>query len=186
MTHQQALDRLAMMQASARSFQEQSVQQQLPPGFNAGAMPSGTPQQQQQQHDGSGVASRMGQNLNPSGMDLPQGPGSLQQNFIQPSLSFPHVNPQPSSTLSASQIPQPGPQPVSSSPGNLADVPLPQLRALATQLLHVVMEGEKNLQATGSSGDGDIQRQQLRAKIELNKQRLRALHEVINVKMRAR
>ena len=182
MTHQQALDRLAMMQASARSFQEQSVQQQLPPGFNAGAMPSGTPQQQQQQNDGSGIASRMGQNLNPSGMDLPQGPGSLQQNFIQPSPSFHHANPQPSSTPSASQIPQP----VSSSPGNLADVPLPQLRALATQLLHVVIEGEKNLQATSSSGEGDIQRQQLRAKIELNKQRLRVLHEVINVKMRAR
>jgi hypothetical protein len=68
----------------------------------------------------------------------------------------------------------------------LADVPLPQLRALSTQLLHVVMEAEKNIQATSSSGEGDIQRQQLRAKIELNKQRLRALHEVISMKMRTR
>jgi hypothetical protein len=46
MTQQQALERLAMMQASAHSFQEQGVHQQLPPGFNAGAMPSGTTQQQ--------------------------------------------------------------------------------------------------------------------------------------------
>jgi hypothetical protein len=140
----------------------------------------------QQQQNGSGIASRMGQNLNPSGMGLPQGPGSLQQNFIQASPSVPHANPQPSSTPSASQIPQPGAQQVSGPPGNLGDVPLPQLRALSTQLLHVVMEGEKNLQATGSSGEGDIQRQQLRAKIDLNKQRLRALHDVINMKMRGR
>jgi hypothetical protein len=231
MTQQQALDRLAMMQASAHSLQEQGVPQQLPPGFNASAMPSGTTQQQiaalsqraqvsannqmntlqraiqaqdpsharqfnmllpgqqqqqQQQQNGSGIASRMGQNLNPSGMGLPQGPGSLQQNFIQPSPSVPHANPQPSSTPSASQIPQPGAQQVTGPPGNLADVPLAQLRALSTQLVHVVMEGEKNLQATSSSGEGDIQRQQLRAKIELTKQRLRSLHEVINMKMRPR
>jgi hypothetical protein len=75
---------------------------------------------------------------------------------------------------------------VSGPHGNLADVPLPQLRALSTQLLHIVMEGEKNFQATSGSGEGDIQRQQLRAKIELNKQRLRALHEVINMKIRPR
>ena len=229
MTHQQALDRLAMMQASAQAFQEQGVPQQLPPGFNAGAMPSGATQQQitalsqraqannqintlqramaqdppharqfnmllpgqqqqqqqQQQPNGSGIASRMGQNLNPSGMGLPQ-PGSLQQNFLQPSPSVPHANPQPSSNPSASQIPQPGAQQVPGPPGNLADVPLPQLRALSTQLLHVVMEGEKNLQATSSSGEGDIQRQQVRARIEVNKQRLRALHEVISMKLRAR
>jgi hypothetical protein len=226
MTLQQAHDRLATMQASAHSFQEQSVPQQLPPGFNTGAMPSGTTQQQiaalsqraqvsannqistlqrviqaqdpsharqfnmllpaqQQQQNGSDIASRMGQNLDPSEMGLPQG-GSVQQYFIQPSPSVPHVNPQPFSTPSASQIPQPGAQQVSGPPGNLADVPLPQLRALSTQLQHVVIEGEKNLQATSSSGEGDIPRQQLRAKIELNKQRLRALHEVINMKMRAR
>ena len=145
MTQQQALDRLAMMQASAQSFQEQSVPQQFPPGFNSGAMPSVTPQQQF-------ATSRMGQNLNPSGVDSHQ------------------------------QIPQP----VSRPPGNLADVPLPQLRALSTQLLFVVAEGEKNLQSTSSPGEGNVQRQQLRAKIELNKQRLRALHEVISMKMRAR
>jgi hypothetical protein len=141
-------------------------------------------QQQQQQQNGSGITSRMGQNLNPSGMGLPQGPGSLQQNFFQPSPSVPHANPQPSSMPSASQIPQPGAQQVSGTPGNLADMPLPQLRALSIHLLHAVMEGEKNIQVTSSSGEGDIQRQQqLRAKIELNKQRLRVLQEVINMKM---
>jgi len=46
LTHQQALERLAVMQASAHSFQEQSAPQQLLPGSNAGAMPSGTTQQQ--------------------------------------------------------------------------------------------------------------------------------------------
>jgi hypothetical protein len=59
MTQQQALDRLALMQVSTQSIQEQSVPQQLPPGFNAGAMPSGTTQQQQQQQNGSGTASRI-------------------------------------------------------------------------------------------------------------------------------
>lgn len=230
MTHQQALDRLAMMQANAHSFQEQSVPQHLPGGFNAGAMPSGTTQQQiaalsqraqvsannqinslqrviqaqdpshsrqfnmllpgqqqqQQQQNGSGIASRMGQNLNSSGMGLPQAPGSLQQNFIQPSPSVPHANPQPSSTPLTSQISQPGAQQVSGPAGNLADVPLPQLRALSTQLLHVVMEGEKNLQATSSPGEGDLQRQQLRAKIELNKQRYHVLQAAIHSKLRAR
>jgi hypothetical protein len=227
MTHNQALDRLAIMQASsAHSFEERSAPQQLPPGFNAGGVPSGNAHQQmdtlsqhaqvsannqintlqrviqaqdpshahqfnmfppdQQQQNGSGIASRMGQNINPSGIGFPRGPGSLQQHFIQSSPSVPHANPQPSSTPSASHIPEPGAQQVSGPPGTLADVPLPQLRALSTQLLHVVMEGEKNLQATSSSGEGDIQRQQLRAKIELNKQRLRALHEVINMKMMPR
>jgi hypothetical protein len=64
-------------------------------------------------------------------------------------------------------------------------MPLPQLRALASQLLRIVMEGEKNLQATSGSGEGDIQRQ-LRAKVENNKRYLLALQEVINAKMRAR
>jgi len=44
------------------------------------------------------------------------------------------------------------------------------------------MEEEKNLR---SSNEGDIQ-QQLRAKIEHNKLRLRALQEIINAKLRAR
>jgi hypothetical protein len=144
MTQQQALDRLAMMHASAQAFQEQSVPQQFPPGFNAGAMPSGASQQQMA---GSGIGFSTGQYPNPSGMGLPHGRG-------------------PSSSL--------------------ATMPLPQLHALSAQLLHVVVEGEKNLQATSSSGEGDIQRQQLQGKIELNKQRLRALREVISIRMGTR
>jgi hypothetical protein len=213
MTQQQALERLSMMQASAHPFQEQSVPQQLPPGFSAGAMPSGTTQQQmatlsqraiqsqdpsqarqfsmllpqgQQQQNGTGLASsRMGQSLNPPGIGLPQGAGSLQQNFIHPSPSVPHANAQTPSAPSASQPPPPGVQQVPSTSGNLASMPLPQLRALASQLLRIVMEGEKNLQATSGSGEGDIQRQ-LRAKVENNKRYLLALQEVINAKMRAR
>ena len=46
-----------------------------------------------QQQNGSSLASCMGQNLNTPGMSLPQGPGSLQQIFIQPSPLLPHANP---------------------------------------------------------------------------------------------
>ena len=147
-----------MMQASSA----QNVPQQLPSGFNAGGMQSGTTQQQittllqraqassnnplqhaiqaqdpsharqfgmplpqgQQQQNGSGLA-RIGQNLNP-GMGLPQGPGSLQQNFIQPSPSVPHVTAQSSSAPLASQPAPPGAQQVS-GPSNLASMTLRQL-----------------------------------------------------------
>ena len=221
MTHKQALDRLALMQASPHSFQERNAAQQLSPGSNAGGVPSGNTHQQmdtlsqhaqvsiydqmnllrrdietqdashlrqfnmhicqgpQLQND-SGLTSRMPSNPNPLRMDTlqdSQGPGSIQKKFPP----VPYANVPSFSAPSASQ-PPPGPYPVNS----LIDVPLPQLRALSTQLLHVVIEGEKNLQANSSSGEDDIQRQQLRAKIELNKQRLRALHEVINIKMRPR
>ncbi len=125
-----------------------------------------------------GLTSRTTQNLSPFRMDLPQGSrGSGLQNF--PSVHYANVR--SSSPPPASQ-PPPGPGPART----IGDVPLPQLRALYTQLMHVVVEGEKNLQATSSWGEGDIQRQQLRAKVELNKQRLRALTEVNNVKMRER
>ena len=224
MTQQQALERLAMMQASsAPPFQEQSTPQQLLPGFNASQMPSGTTQQQiaglsqrpqvstnnptlqrviqgqdpsharqfsmllphaQQQQNGSGLASRMGQNLNTPGMGLPQGPGSLQQNFIQPSPSLPHANPQPPSAASTSQ-PQPGAQQVSGPGNNLSAMSLPQLRQLSGQLLQIVVESEKNLPAAGSSGDNDIQRQ-LRLKVENNKRYLRMLQEIISARTRAR
>ena len=220
MTHKQALERLAVMQASAHSFQEQSAPQQLPPGFNAGGVPSGNAHQQtdtlsqnaqvstndqmdilrrviqtpdasyrrqfdmhicqgpQVQND-SGLTSRRPSNSNPlSSPQDSQGPESMQENL--PPVSYANVP--SSSTPSVSQPP---------SRPNLAnslyDVPLPQLRALSTRLLHAVLEGERNLQASSSSWDeGDIQRQQLRAQVELNKQRLRALQEVIDMKMRPR
>lgn len=167
-----------MMQASTQSFMEQSVPQQSPLGLNAGAIPSGTPQQQVA---GSDTASHIGQSLNPSGTGLPQGPGSPQQNITQPSASNPHTNSQPSSTTSASQIPQPIPDP----PLTIVDVPLPQLRALSIQLLQIVTEGEKYLQANSSSGESEILRQ-VRAKVEQSKHRVRVLTGVMNTKIWAR
>jgi hypothetical protein len=216
MTHKQALDRLAMIQASAHSFQEQSVPQQLPSDFNAGGvsssnthrqmdtlsqhaqvstndqmnLPSRAIQTQDSSHlpqfnmqicqdpqlqNDSGLTFRMPSNPNLLRMDPlqdSQGPGLMQENF--PPVPYPNV---PSSSApSASQPP----------PAHLSDVPVPQLRALSTQILHVVMEEERYLQATSISGEDDIQRQQLRARVKLNKQRLRALQEVINMKTRPR
>jgi hypothetical protein len=207
MTPQQAMERLSMMQANAvHPFQEQSVPQQLPPGFNTGGIQSGTTQQQLeiatlsqaharqfsmllpqgQQQNGSGLASRVGQILNPSGIGFPQGTGSLQPNFIQPSASVLHANAQTSSVPPALQPPPPVAQQVSGLSSNFyASMPLPQLRALASQLHRIVMEGEKNLQTASGSGEGDIQRQ-LRAKVENNKRYLLALQEFINANMRAR
>ncbi len=171
------MDRLALIQASStHAFEGQGVHQQspLPTGFNSGGVPGGNAHQQMDtlsQHTQVSINDQM---KPPQGS---RGPGLLQQNFP----SVPHASVRPSSPPSASQ-PPPGPGPAQT----LGDVPLPQLRALSTQLQLVVIEGEKNLQASSSWGEGDIQRQQLRAKIELNKQRLRALQEVINMKTRAR
>jgi len=47
--------------------------------------------QNQQQQNGSGFTSLAAQNVGPTGMGLSQGPGSLQQNFVQPSPSVPRV-----------------------------------------------------------------------------------------------
>jgi hypothetical protein len=215
-----------MMQARARSFPEQGVPQQLPPGFSGGP-PGGTPQQQltalsqrplasinnqmfqrviqsqdpslarqfnmhpaqgqqpqqqpQQQQNGSGFNPRAGQNPNTSGMGLPQGQASLQQSFVQQSPSVPPANVQSSSTPSTSQVPPP---PGQQGPTNFADLPLTQLRTVYGQMLHTWVEGEKSLQASGTSGgDGDIQR---RIKLDNYKQRVTALQEFINNKARAR
>ena len=220
MTEQQARERLAMIQASSAP----RVPQQLPSGFNAGGMQSGTTQQQistflqraqastnnqinplqhaiqaqdssharqygmplpqgQQQQKDSGLA-RIGQNLNP-GMGLPQDPGSLQQNLIQPSPSVPHVTARSSSGPLASQPPPPGAQQVS-GPSNLVSMTLQQLRELSTHLQRIVIEGEKHLQTPSSSGGTDAQRQQLRTKIENNKRFITMLQEVMNSRTRAR
>jgi hypothetical protein len=139
-------------------------------------------QGQQQQND-SGLGSRMVQNFDSPGMGLPQGPGSLQQNFIQPSPSLHHADPQPSSAPLASQ-PQPGAQ-QGSGPANLATMSLPQLRSQSTLLLQFVMESEKNLPAAGSSGESDVHRQ-LRVKVENNKRYIRMMQDLINARTRAR
>ena len=143
--------------------------------------------QNQQQQNSSGFTSLAAQNVGPAaGMGLPQGPGSLQQNFVQPSPSVPHANAQPSSAPSGSQAPLTGGQQVPSLSGNLADLPLPQLRNIYAQLMRAMMEGEKNFQAaSSSSGDSEMQRQ-LQNKLEVHKQRLRALQDLIHAKLRAR
>jgi hypothetical protein len=122
-----------------------------------------------QQQNGSGLASRMGENDNPPG----------------PRPSVPHANAQTSSAPSASRPPLPGVQQVSDISSNLASMSLPQLRALYSQLFRIVMEKEKELQTAGDFGESDIQRQ-LRAKIDNNKRLLPALQEVIDAKTRAR
>lgn len=132
-------------------------------------------QSPQLQND-SGLTSRMSSNPNPLEMVPPQGsqgPGLMQENFPP----VPYANVPSSSALSASQ-PPPGPHPTNS----IFDVPLPQLRALYTQLMHIVVEGEKCLR---NSNEGDIQ-PHFRAKLELNKRRLHALQEVIDTKVRQR
>lgn len=124
----------------------------------------------------SGLTSRMSSNPNSLRMDPPQGsqgPGLMQENFLP--VTYANV---PSSSAPSASQPPPGPHPVNS----IYDVPLPQLRALYTQLVHIVMEGENCLR---SSSEGDIQ-PHFRAKLELNKRRLCALQEVIDTKVRAR
>jgi len=142
--------------------------------------------QGQQQHNGPGFTSRMGQSLNHSGMGHPQGQVALQESFVQNSLSVPLTNIQFSSTPSTPQAhPPPGQQvPVPST--NFTGLPLPQLRTIYAQMIHTWMEGEKSLQASGTSGgEGEIlRRQQLRLKFDTYKQRILALQEFINNKAR--
>jgi hypothetical protein len=139
---------------------------------------------QGQQQNGSGFATRVGQNGNP-GMGLSQGQGALQPNFVQPSPSVPPASVQPSAP-SASQVPPPGGQPVPGPP-NMAEMPLQQLVTLYTQLRRAIGEGEKVFQtASNSGGDGDLQQRQLRSKIDGYKQRLHVVHDLIQAKSRAR
>jgi len=124
----------------------------------------------QRQH-GSGFA---GPNFNPPGMTLPQGRGSPQQSFVQPSPPAPQAIP-------------PG---VQQAPGpyNFTSMSLPQLQGYHSFLKRDVEEGENKLQtasATGSGDDDNIVRQ-LRAKLDVHKQRILALQEYIDAKSEAR
>ncbi|KAI9440128.1 hypothetical protein H4582DRAFT_1578964 [Lactarius indigo] len=138
-------------------------------------------QGQQQQN---GFASRVGQNLHPPEMGLPQGQGSLQQNFIQPSPSVPPANLQSSVAPSASQPTPPGGTQIHSLPKNFIDMPVPQLSIVYGQLMRTVEEGEKNLNAAGPSagGEGEMQRQAFRARLDSQKQLLVNIRELINLK----
>ena len=137
----------------------------------------------QGQQPQNSFASRVGQNLHPPGMGLPQGQGSLQQNFIQPSPSAPPANHQPSSAPSTSQ-PNPlgGPQQMQAIQKSFAEMPLQQLGNVYTQLARTVEEGERNLNAAGSTGgESDMQqRQALRVRLDGQKQLLINIRDMIN------
>ena len=137
----------------------------------------------QGQQPQNSFASRVGQNLHPPGMGLPQGQGSLQQNFIQPSPSAPPANLQPSSTPSTSQ-PNPlgGPQQMQAIHKNFVEMPLPQLTGVYGQLARTVEEGERNLNAAGNTGgESDTQqRQALRTRLDGQKQLLIHIRDLIN------
>ncbi|KAH9057865.1 hypothetical protein EDB87DRAFT_1628606 [Lactarius vividus] len=225
MTREQAQERLTMLQASAHTFQEQNVPQQIPPGFAAGGMAGGSAQQQmaalsqrsqapgsnpmiqrvmqaqaqaqqdslharqlnmlvaQGQQQPNGFA-RVGQNLHPPGMGLPQGQGSLQQNFIQPSPSVPPANIQSSVVPSTSQPTPLGGAQIHNLPKNLVDMSMQQLSNSYSQLMRIVEDGEKNLNAAGAStsSEGDMQRQAYRARLDQQKQLLVNIRELINLK----
>ena len=158
---------------------------QQPP--SPGPVPASLEPYSIQQHNGSGFAHPAGQNLNPPGTSFPQGHGPLQQNFVQPSPSIPLESVRTQSTPSASQAPSPADEQAPVLPGDLGELSLPQLRVLHAQMMCFVIEGEKNLQASSTtSGESDIQRQQLRAKLEFYNQRLLVLQGFLNAKTRAR
>jgi hypothetical protein len=222
LTHDQARERLAMMQASTTPFQEQSIPQHMLPNFPTGGMAGGSAQQQvaalsqhaqgsinnqmntlqrviqaqdslntrplnmllaqsQQQQNGPSFTSRVGQNLHPSGMGLPQGQGSLQPNLVQPTPSVPSVN-LPSSSAPSSHAPPQGGQQMHGL-NNMADASIPQLINLFNQLRHSVMEGEKSfLTASNSVGEADPQRQAVRTKLDNQKQLMHRIRDIINAK----
>jgi hypothetical protein len=204
MTPQQARERLAMTQTSLpRSFPERNVIGQLSSNNQISPHrqvvqaqdPSYTyefstfvAQDQHQQQNGSvsGFDVPAGQNFNHPGLGHPHGYASPQQSFVRPYPSAPLANVQYSSMPPTMQeLPLAGQQvPVTSS--NFTELPFAQLRLLHTQMLRVVMDGEKSIQAISTTGpEGDIQRQQLRVKVDAYKQRLLILQEFINAKIRA-
>ncbi|KAI9440121.1 hypothetical protein H4582DRAFT_1578721 [Lactarius indigo] len=129
-------------QASPSNPMIQRVMQAQQDSLHARQLNMLVAQGQQQQN---GFASRVGQNLHPPGMGLPQGQGSLQQNFIQPSPSVLPANIQSSVAPSASQPTPPGGTQMHSLPKNFIDMPVPQLSIVYGQLMRTVEEGEKNL-----------------------------------------
>jgi hypothetical protein len=138
----------------------------------------------QGQQPQNGFATRVGQNLHSPGMGLPQGQGSLQQNFIQPSPSVPPASLQLSTAPSTSQpTPLGGPQ-IQGFHKNFVDMPLQQLSIFYTQLLRTVEEGERNLNAAGSTGgESDMQqRQAIRTRLVGQKQLLINIRDLINLK----
>jgi hypothetical protein len=138
-------------------------------------------QGQQQQNN---FASRVGQNLHPPGMGLPQGQGSLQQNFMQSSPSVPPSNLQSSAAPSASQpTPLGGPQNHGLQKNSFVEMTVQQLSGIYGQLMRTMEEGEKNLNAAGSTGgESDMQRQTFRTRLDSQKQLLNHIRELISLK----
>ena len=88
---------------------------------------------------------------------------------------------QSSSTSSASQSTQlAGPQGIHK---NFVEMPVQQLSGIYGQLMRSVEEGERNLNATASTGgETDMQRQALRARLDGQKQLLINIRDLINLK----
>ena len=116
-------------------------------------------------------------------MGLPQGQGSWQQNFIQPSPSTHPVNLQPSLACSTLQ-PNPlyGLQQMQAIHKNFIEMQLLQLTSIYGQLARMVEEGERNLNAAGNTGgESDMQQQQaLGAQLDGQKQLLIHIRDLIN------
>jgi hypothetical protein len=176
MTPQQAQERIAMMQATQpHAFLERSIHQQLPI-INQFSPLQHVIRAQDPSH--------VGRNLNPPGVSHPQGQAPLQQSIVLPYPPVPPTNVQCSSSPFASQAPPSASQQVP-APSNLSNLSSPQLRVLHAQLVRFVIEGERALQASSAtSGESDDQRQQLRAKVDLYKQRLLVLQKFISAKTR--
>ncbi|KAI9512946.1 hypothetical protein F5148DRAFT_559685 [Russula earlei] len=202
MTPQQAQERFSMMRVS--DFQEQITPQQMSPRFPASTMSNGTTQQQmvafsqraqvstnnqmnslqrnQQQQNSSGFGTCVGQNVGPSEMEFDRGPESLPQNFVQASPSVSPAGLQSSFPSSTSQVISAGEQQVPEPSDVFADMPIPQLRYMHFSIKRDVEEGENKLQTAVNSGRDDKLQRRLRAKLDVNKQRLLALQEYIDTK----
>jgi hypothetical protein len=68
-------------------------------------------------------------------------------------------------------------------PKSFAELPMPQLSGIFNQLWRVVEEGEKNLNAAGSTGgESDMQRLALRGRLDYQKQLMSHIRDLINLK----
>jgi len=199
---QQARERFARSQATFQG-QGQIAPQQLPSGLPVGGIPGGTSLQQistfsqrhsvpndnqvntLQERDPSYArqAGFAGQIFNSHGMVLPQGQGSFQQNFVQHSPPVLPASVRSEFSSSAPQATLPGLQ-QALGPEYFASISLPQLRYYHISLKRDVEEGENKLQIANATGPGDDDNivRQLRAKLDVHKQRVLILQEYIDAK----
>ena len=101
-----------------------------------------------------GFVSRVGRDIHPPGMNIPQGQGSLQQYFIEPPPSVPPTIFQ----YPASQPTPPGWSQIHGLHNKLVEMPISQLSGIYAQLVGAVEKGKKHLNAAGGTGgESDIQ-----------------------------